>query len=410
MKAIGASFVYGIDKKEEIERDKYIVYDTKIKDIVSLDELNQKYPNIEYEFRQNILLMPPLSNPHLHLEFSNNSCKLQYGEFTSWLGSIIKNRATLSSGATKEQLSKTLDRVIKSGTLNIGAISSFGADLEVLANSSANVAFFNETLGSDITKVDESYKDALARYEKSLLYKSERFKPSISIHSPYSTHPELIKKVLSRAKEDELLLSVHFLESLGELEWMDSSLGALMSFFENFFGVKRDSFIDPISFIKLFSGVKTLFIHNLYAKKEHLDLIKSQDGEVITCPRSNRLLNSEILDIDLVKKSALTPLVATDGLSSNISLDMFEELRYMLFMYEGYEINTFAKELLCSSTKEGARVLGFTNGVFKKGFRADFLEVEVPDDFTDSLNHSLDIILHSKVKNTYIEGKKYGDD
>jgi cytosine/adenosine deaminase-related metal-dependent hydrolase len=409
LRATGASFVYGAESWSEIGRDKFIVHDSEIVDVVDKDELAKKYGDIECVFLKDRLLMPPLTNPHLHLEFSANACVLEYGEFTKWLGSIIKNRERLSKQAKKELLEKALDRVIKSGTLNIGAISSFGADLEVLGSSLANVIYFNEALGSDVSKKDEFYADVIRRYENSLSYKSKSFKPSISVHSPYSTHPELIKEVVQKAKDDELLLSVHFLESLSEREWMESSLGALKAFFEEFFGVKRGSFIDPVSFIELFDGAKTLFVHALYAREEHLELIKKQGGSIISCPRSNRLLNSKLLDLELVRKNLSTPLLATDGLSSNISLDMFEEMRYTLFMYEKEDINALARELLSTVTKEGAKTLGFNNGVLKKGFRADFLEVEMPEDFTDSINPSLDIILHAKVKNTYIEGKKYGD-
>ena len=39
--------------------------------------------------------MPGLINSHVHLEFSGNTTTLKYGNFYSWLNSVIKHREDL---------------------------------------------------------------------------------------------------------------------------------------------------------------------------------------------------------------------------------------------------------------------------------------------------------------------------
>lgn len=407
MDIIGASYLYEGRKDGDIKRDFAIVFDEKIVDVLPFEEAKKRYIADRIEFFKDSLLMPSLTNPHVHLEFGANRCALNYGEFTLWLGSVIAN--SNSTPYPKEEIEKDIDSMIKGGVSSFGAISSYGWDLEACVNSPAKIVYFNEIIGSNPALSDSFFEELMGRYEKSKEFRSDRFIPALSPHSPYSTHPKLVEKVIDVAKKEGVILSTHFLESKGEKEWLNSNKGVMKRFFKDFFKQERDSFISSCDYIELFRNTNTLFIHTLYADSKELELIKDIGGKVVSCPRSNRLLNSAKLNLNLLKKIGIEPLFATDGMSSNIDVSLLNELRYLLFIQYDSDINSLAKEALFSATFGAAKALGFNSGCLDKGYDADFLVCSLPIDFVDSSNQHLDIILHSKVQKVYINGRIYGD-
>jgi len=386
--------------------DKAIAFDKKIKDIDDLETLKARYPQAEVLIYENSILLPTFANPHVHLEFSANRTTLSYGDFLTWLYSVISFREELLLKCNQSCLEETLSTLIEYGTTAIGEISSYGDDLVACANSKLKVVFFNEVIGANPATVDISFASFLERFKESQEFKSERFKPAVAIHSPYSVHYVLAKKALNVAKSEGCLVSVHFMESLAEREWLDKGTGEFAKFFKQFLNQTRP-INDPLEFLELFEDVPTLFVHMVYANKREWEKVK--DSTIIHCPISNRVLGNGVLDLSKPKHY----LIATDGLSSNYSLNMFEELKATLFVHPHYPILPFAKELIVKATKEAHKVLGFEAGEIVKGKLADFQIIS----FEEGIEHFkkkeemeiyLQLLLHtSKPKAVFIEGENF---
>lgn len=407
MKAIRADFM--LDKNGDIQKNRTLIYDKKIINVLESDKAIEKYPQLKPVYQKNTLLMPTFCNPHVHLEFSQNRCGLNYGEFTRWLGSVIANPLQSTPRELRTAIDQTIAMMLQSGTTAVGAISSFGGEIDALTASKLKAVIFNEVIGADPMKSDEAFTGMLARYERTLQHKSERFIPALSAHSPYSTHPELIKKIVAFAKQNDLLITTHFLESQGEKEWMESSTGKLRAFFSDFFKLERESFATPKEFLELFEGSKTLFVHANFAESKELELIKKMEARIITCPRSNRLLNNCRLDWERAMDTGLFPLVATDGMSSNTSLSMLDELKTLLFIYYDKEIETYAKNALLSATRLNHEALGIDSGTLEAGKNGDFMLMDIPQDFAASSNQHSGIIFHAKPTQVFINGEPYGN-
>jgi cytosine/adenosine deaminase-related metal-dependent hydrolase len=344
--------------------------------------------------------MPGLVNTHCHLEFSKNKTTLEYGDFVSWLKSVIINRDELIGGVDEEYLMPILDDILKSGTTSIGAISSYGFEITACKKSPIRAVLFNEAIGSKPDMIDDLYSLFMARLEDTKSMADDRFRPAIAIHSPYSIHPILTKKVLQHAKDDNLVVSAHFMESSAERDWLEKSKGDFVDFFKNFLGVDK-SLITPSEFLKQFDGQKTLFVHNTVATKDELQHIKDNDSSIVHCPVSNRLLTNSSLDLNLVSDIGVEYSIGTDGLSSNISLSMFDELRSALFTHTNADINELANNLLYSATNVGARALGIDSGELTVGKNADFLHIDLSDDISED-NIARNIILHTTKPNRVV--------
>ena len=405
MKIISANWVVTCDENNSIIENGAVVYDEKILEIGSFLEIKEKYPNLEIEeLKENSVLMPGLINSHVHLEFSGNTTTLKYGNFYSWLTSVIKHREDLINKADKKLISTKLDRMKKTGTTTIGAISSYSFDIEACLNSPINKVFFCEVIGSKADMIDSLFADFKSRLNNAKKFASKNFIPAIAIHSPYSVHPFLLRETLKLAREENLAVSSHFLESKEEFEWLHRDQGSLLEFFKNFLNQEK-AVSKPMDFLNQFINLKNLsFTHCVEASDADLEKIKSLGASINHCVTSNRLLNNTKLDLNRLKDIPFT--IGTDGLSSNNSLSMFDELRNALMAHYDKNVLDFSKILLKAATVNGSRALGLNKGVIEKDFDADMIYFSLPDSVEDKNELPMHIILHTKFVDKVIIGGK----
>lgn len=406
MKIISTNWIVTCDENDSIIKNGAIVFDDKIIEIDSLDEIEKKYPNIEIKkLENNSVLMPGLINSHVHLEFSGNSTTLKYGNFYSWLNSVIKFREELINKADKKLISLKLEKMKRTGTTTIGAISSYSFELEACLKSPINKVFFCEVIGSKGDMIDTLFADFKSRLNNAKKFASKNFIPAIAIHSPYSVHPFLVRETLNLARNENLAVSSHFLESREEFEWLHKDEGSFLEFFKNFLNQEK-AVSKPMEFLNLFSNIKNLsFTHCVEASNNDLEKIKELGASINHCVTSNRLLNNTKLDLDRLGEIPFT--IGTDGLSSNNSLSMFDELRNALMAHYDKNVIEFSKKLIKAATVNGSRALGLNKGVIGKDFDSDIISFSLPDNLEDVEDLYMQIILHTKFVDNVIIGGEY---
>ena len=394
MTLITADFVLTCNEDFEIIEEGAVVFDATILEVGKSAELKAKHPNVTViETPKNSVILPGLINSHVHLEFSANQSMLRYGDFIPWLRSVIKHREELSALATTELITCKLQEMLKRGTTTLGAISSFGADLEACAATPQRVVYFNEVLGSVPSAVDAMYGDFRGRLEASKAFTCKRFIPAVSVHSPYSTHPILAKKALQIAREEQCVVSTHFMESAAERAWIDEGKGDFETFFSAF-NPHAKPMCSSVEFLELFSQNPTLFTHAVQATQNELEIIAEQKATLTHCPVSNRLLGVGKLDLEAVQHQNINLTLGTDGLSSNISLSLWDEMRSALMMHAECELSSLAKMLLQSVTCNAAKALQLPCGVLEKERYADLIVATLPQ-ACEKEDVALQLILHT---------------
>ena len=400
MKIINPNYIY---QDGNILENLSIAFEKSIQKIAPFEELIKLFPDAEcIELPENSLIMPGLINAHVHLEFSANKETLEYGDFLQWLYSVIGNRDELINSCDSTCMEKAVQMMLESGITTYGAISSYGMDLDVAASSPQNVVFFNELIGSQATMADALFTDFTARLDASKSIKREGFTAAVAIHSPYSVHPILIKKALQMVKNEKLPLSAHFLESPAEKEWLEQSEGDFKKFFVDF--LKQEKAVsDTKEFLSHFTEIPTLFTHVVHAGNEELEILSRSKHTIVHCPISNRLLGNGAIDLDELDKHNIRWICATDGLSSNYTLNLFEEMKIALFMHHGADLLTLSKRLLQSVTKDAAQALGLNTGEIKEGKNADMLVLDLTCKPNEQL--PLHLLLHGyNISQIYING------
>ncbi|AOO64171.1 aminofutalosine deaminase family hydrolase [Sulfurospirillum halorespirans] len=406
MTLITADFVLTCNEDFEIIEEGAVVFDATILEVGKSAELKAKHPNVTViETPKNSVILPGLINSHVHLEFSANQSMLRYGDFIPWLRSVIKHREELSALATTELITCKLQEMLKRGTTTLGAISSFGADLEACAATPQRVVYFNEVLGSVPSAVDAMYGDFRGRLEASKAFTCKRFIPAVSVHSPYSTHPILAKKALQIAREEQCVVSTHFMESAAERAWIDEGKGDFETFFSAF-NPHAKPMCSSVEFLELFSQNPTLFTHAVQATQNELEIIAEQKATLTHCPVSNRLLGVGKLDLEAVQHQNINLTLGTDGLSSNISLSLWDEMRSALMMHAECELSSLAKMLLQSVTCNAAKALQLPCGVLEKERYADLIVATLPQ-ACEKEDVALQLILHTHQTHlTFIDGEQ----
>ena len=395
-----ADYILTMDKNFTILKDAEIIFEDKIIEIRKSSKKDGVY------LGKNSVIMPALINTHTHLEFSSNKTKLNYGDFITWLESVILNREELFFNCKVNCYKEAIEEMKKSGICAFGEISSSGDDLKYLKNSPLKVVYFNEIIGTNPAIVDAMYNDFLNRLNESLKFQNEKFKVGVSIHSPYSVHPILMDKVINKAKELNLPIQAHFMESKAERIWLDKGDGEFKIFFEKNFPNAKP-LIKPIEFIEKFKNTNTTFIHCVYANDKELQKISEINASITHCPISNRLLNVGKLDLEKVKNYSINYSVATDGLSSNYSLNLFKEIRAALLIHTDLNLKYLAKDLLKAVTINAAKELNLNNGSLEVGKDADLITFKLPQKVENLDYLPIQIILHTnEVENLFINGEK----
>ena len=134
---------------------------------------------------------------------------------------------------------------------------------------------------------------------------------------------------------------------------------------------------DAAGFLELFAETPTLMTHVVQADDTQLKALAAAGHTVIHCPVSNRLLGNGAIDLDALERHGLPWLTGTDGLSSNYTLDLFEEMKIALFMHSETPLIPLARRLLNSVTVEAAKALRLNCGEIAEGRDADMLWLEL---------------------------------
>jgi len=381
-----------------------IAFDKKILAIGKPISLKKLYPKAEViKTQANSIIYPGFINTHVHLEFSSNKTTLEYGNFMRWLDSVIRNRDSLLEQCNETIMSKACNDMLRSGITTFGATSSYGFELEVCKKAKQKVTFFNELIGSSALTADILYNDFIQRVENSKQCKTqEKITPAIAIHSPYSTHPILIEKAVRLAKKNKYPISAHLLESKHEREWLESNSGSFLEFFEKFFQTNKSvSSVDE--FMHQFDNYPTHFIHCTETSKDEKAYLASQGHSIAHCPRSNRLLGTQKLAIEDINN---TMSIATDGLSSNWSLSIWDELRSVLMLHHQAPIEKLANRCIKAITSDAAKSIRSDAGVLAKDKPADISIVTLPSKCENIEQLSLQAILHTQEVNmVFIDGE-----
>jgi len=183
-----------------------------------------------------------------------------------------------------------------------------------------------------------------------------------AIHGCYTSNPTVWRQVAEYARENNLRMHVHLSETKHEHESCIKTHGATPAAVFAANGV----FDAPCT-----------AAHGVWATDEDIAILAEKGVTVVHNPLSNLKLASGLAPVAAMLKGGVNVALGTDGMASNNSHDLFEELKMasLLQKYATQDPTAVpAFDTLRMATINGARAQGRKNsGMIKDGFDADVI-------------------------------------
>ncbi len=315
------------------------------------------------------VLMPGLINTHTHVPMTlfrglSDDCELDV-----WLREHIwpaEDKLTPDSVRAGTELA--VAEMIASGTTSFSDSYFFVdaiADVALLSGIRANLS---RSIVGDGENFDAmpSVNEARELFSRIHMADDGRLRADASIHAEYTSETKCRQKVAEIAREKGQILQIHTSESQSEHESCIKKYGK----------TPTEQFLAE----GIFEGTRPLLAHCCYITERDMEIIKSAKGSVAHCPVSNLKLASGVAPVTAMLAKGVNVGLATDGVASNNSTDMFEELKLSAILHKGTLKNPTAVDAytaLKMATVNGALAQGRDDcGMIKEGYEADVVMLD----------------------------------
>lgn len=325
-------------------------------------------PRTEYH---NGILIPGMANAHCHLELSFFRGAIQpHVGMVNFIKHVVSKRGEFSREVQVERALEEDLFMWREGIQAVGDISndttSFPAKVRAMREGRTRYHTYAEFFGTPTEGEAEVF------YHRSVdglleAASAEGLSITPSQHSTYLMSDKLFKMGAGSPR-----LSIHFMETPAEVDFFDRRGGIYEFMVES--GMKPD-FLAYGSHAKRLVGsglpkdVPLLLIHNTQMRREDMELILGYFTNVtfVLCPRSNYYIDADFPPVQMLYEAGARVALGTDSLSSNTSLSIVEEIKWLAEYNRGVPLSA----ILRWATLNGAEALGFSGeiGSFEVGKR-----------------------------------------
>ncbi|MEG1413536.1 MAG: amidohydrolase family protein [Mucinivorans sp.] len=327
-------------------------------------------PSLEY---YDGILIPGMTNAHCHLELSYLKGQIAEG---SMLDGFVRSITQIRGQWTVDeqvQAAKLNDHFMWSeGVQAVGDISNGTASFPAKVDSRIKYYTFAEYFNMPPDDQAEAYFA-----EKTANVAPARELGLAISPSPHSTY--MVSDKLFKMSAGSERLSIHFMETATEMELFDKA-GGMYRLMVDEWGMKPDFLYygsHPARLVgSLPSDVPLLLIHNTQCKRADIEQVIAHFTNVtfVLCPRSNYYIERAFPPAELMYQMGVRVALGTDSLTSNHSLSMVEEIKWLSQNNPHIPLSA----ILSWATAGGARALGFEQelGSFTVGKRAGAVLLE----------------------------------
>lgn len=186
-----------------------------------------------------------------------------------------------------------------------------------------------------------------------------------SVHAEYTSIPKTVLQVREYALEKGLNMHIHLSETKKEYEECIERHGKTPTRY----------FYDLGAF-----DLNTTAAHCVWMNDEDIDILKEKNVNVATNPVSNLKLASGVMRAGKMIEKGINICIGTDGMASNNSLNMLEEIKLYAILHKGISGNPCIitpKEALKAATINGFIAQGRNDsGLIKEGYKADIIVID----------------------------------
>ena len=285
----------------------------------------------------------PLVNAHTHLELGcfAHLCPPEGGaSFVPWILGLLKARQEIAAqGAApfRAAAEAGIAALRASGATTVGDISTTGDSVEPLLDSGLSGVVYYEVLGllrnDALKRLDEARRriHGWRRHEGAM-------RVGLTIHAPYSCHPDLFREGVRWCLSEGVPLCVHAAESPAETKLVKYGTGGFLELLRAA-GVPgfAPSGLSPIAYLEDLGVLEArpLLVHCVEVSDEDVARIARAGASVAHCPRSNARLRCRRMPLEKFLAAGVPVALGTDSLASSPSLDVREEAEAAVTLHAG---------------------------------------------------------------------------
>ena len=315
------------------------------------------------------VIVPGFVNAHSHLEYAVYAGFGDgLGDFAEWITLHIQRKARIGWEEYVDIARFGAAQCLTSGVTTVGDCSYSGATAVACADLGLRATVYLEVFGADAALGLEHFVEIKERVGG---FFSDRVRPGISPHAPYSVSLDLYRA----CAELGLPVATHLSESPAEIAYLmrgEGPWGAYGDLLVPHPGTTGTRLLADHDLL----GDGVLAAHCVMVEQDEIDLLASTGTGVAHCPRSNAALGCGVAPLSELRAAGVRVGVGTDSPASAPSFDFFDELRSVLLTARASAQRPSvlsAAETLELGTMGGARALGLDGqiGSLVPGKRAD---------------------------------------
>ncbi|HHO47542.1 MAG TPA: amidohydrolase [Desulfobacteraceae bacterium] len=353
----------------------------KIIDVGPAGELRKKYPDAPVRDHEECALTPSLVNAHIHLELSHlhiPHCRESVNGFTDWIATLLdlRGRHSADDAGVEAAARRIMQQQHGSGVIALGDIGNTDLGLLLSREFPGALLPFREFLGRSV-QTRRTVRERLEREPDGRLF---------TAHAPYSTHPELIQSLKSRARRLGHPFPIHVAEPPSEGDLLSRGSGELYAFLRGrgFLdeAYRPPSGIDNSGSVRYLHSLgvldrRTVCVHCIHVSPGEIEVLAETGAGVCLCPGSNRYLQVGTAPTDRFLQHGILPALGTDSLASNPELSVWREMRILRENHPGID----PADIFAMATLGGASALGLENsfGSLTPGNSTHFLAVPLKE-------------------------------
>ena len=315
------------------------------------------------------VLIPGLYNCHTHIPTSLLRGFANDLALEEWLFNHIfpaEQKIKNIPNAVYSGAMLSIAEMVASGTIafsemyfGLPAIAEAVEESGVKANLSNAVISFDPN-GYEYTQQSE-YHETINILENYCKAPHGRIKAEASIHCAYTSHPSAWQQVADFAKKHQINIHVHLSETITE---HNNSL-------KQFDLTPAQAFAQYGVF-----DVPTTAAHACWVSEDDIDILARHNVTVAHNPVSNLKLASGVAPIVAMQKKGINITLGTDGMASNNTHDLFEEIKLASILQKCVNEDPTvlpALQVLEMATVNGAKAQGRQGGMIMEGYDADLV-------------------------------------
>jgi cytosine/adenosine deaminase-related metal-dependent hydrolase len=352
-----------------IEAGAVVVEDGRIVAVGTTDDLGE---GTRYD---DAVIVPGFVNAHSHLEYAVYAGFGDgLGDFAEWITLHIQRKARIGWAEYVDVAKLGAAQSLASGVTTVGDCSYSGATAVACAELGLRATVYLEVFGSDPPRALEHFAAIRDRAGDAF---SERVRPGVSPHAPYSVSIELYEA----CAELGLPIATHISESHSEVQYLLTGTGAWGGYKDLLVPAPGKTGTHLLAEHDLL-GQNVVAAHCVVLDEDEIGLLASTGTGVAHCPRSNGALGCGVAPLAELREAGARVGVGTDSPASAPSFDFFEELRSVVLSARARAARPdvlSAAETLELGTLGSARALGLDGeiGSLVPGKRADFAVVSL---------------------------------